>query len=94
MTSVRTLALAACVLASSHAAVAQQSVDYASISGRVTDRSGAVVPGARITARQTRDERDERAVTGQDGRFRFPYLKVGATRSPCTRDGFRDVTRR
>jgi len=66
------------VLASSHAAVAQQSVDYASISGRVTDRSGAVLPGARIIVRHVETNLTSVAVTGQDGRFRIPYLKVGA----------------
>ncbi len=94
MTSVRTLALAACVLALSHAAVAQQSVDYASISGRVTDRSGAVLPGARIIVRHVETNLTSVAVTGQDGRFRIPYLKVGAYEITATRDGFRDVTRR
>ena len=94
MTSVRTLALAACVLALSHAAVAQQSVDYASISGRVTDRSGAVLPGARIIVRHVETNLTSVAVTGQDGRFRIPYLRVGAYEITATRDGFRDVTRR
>ena len=33
-------------------AAAQQSVDFGSISGRVTDPQGAVVPGAEVSARQ------------------------------------------
>ena len=35
------------------AASAQESINYASVSGRVTDPSGAVVEGAQVTARQT-----------------------------------------
>ena len=49
----RVLALAGVVLAGAHAVFAQQSIDYASVSGRVADQSGAVVGGAQVTARQT-----------------------------------------
>ena len=59
------VALASLLLAWPHGSSAQQSVDYASVSGRVTDPSGAVVPGAQVTARQTQtnvsgDGRDRR----------------------------------
>ena len=36
-----------------HSSLGQQSVELASVSGRVTDSSGAVVPGAQVTARHT-----------------------------------------
>ena len=45
--------------------VAQQSVDYASVSGRVTDPSGAVVPGAQVTARHTQTNLTATTVTDQ-----------------------------
>ena len=47
------LALAIWWFAWAYPVVAQQSVGYASVSGRVTDPSGAVVPGAQVTARHT-----------------------------------------
>ena len=76
MKRVRLSALLCCMMAWTCAAFAQQSVDYASVSGRVTDPSGAVVPGAQVTARQTRHQRRRRRPsTDQEGRFRFPYLQ-------------------
>lgn len=57
---------------------AQESVNYASISGRVADPSGAVVQGAKITARQTETNLSSAAITDNEGRFRFPYLGIGA----------------
>ena len=71
------LALATCLVAWAHPVVAQQSVDYASVSGRVTDPSGAVVPGAQVTARHTETNVTGATATDQEGRFRFPYLRVG-----------------
>jgi carboxypeptidase family protein/TonB-dependent receptor-like protein len=91
--SVRALALACGVLASAHAVFAQQSVDYVSVSGRVTDPSGAVVSGAQVTARHTQTNLTGTTVTDRDGRFRFPYLRVGAYEITVTQPGFRDATR-
>ena len=92
MRNVRVLALAAAVLFSARVAVAQQSVDYASISGRVTDSSGAVVPGARVTARQTETNVAGTSVTDRTGRFRFPHLKVGPYEITVRQQGFREAT--
>ena len=58
-------------------AAAQETVNYASISGRVADTSGAVIPGAQISVRNTETNVKATAATDQDGRFRFPYLRVG-----------------
>ena len=58
-------------------AEAQETVNYASLSGRVTDPQGAVVPGAQVVARQTETNIALEATTDGDGRFRFPYLRVG-----------------
>ena len=93
MKCVRILALASCVLACAHAAFAQQSVGYASVSGRVTDASGAVVPGAQVTVRHTQTNVAGTTVTDQDGRFRFPYLRVGSYQITVSQPGFKDATR-
>ena len=77
MRSLRTLALAGVLLACASTRRAQQSVDYASVSGRVTDPSGAVVPGAQVTVRHTETNLGGTTLTDQEGRFRFPYLRVG-----------------
>jgi Carboxypeptidase regulatory-like domain/TonB dependent receptor len=55
----------------------QETVNNASISGRVTDPSGAVMENAQVTARQTDTGITSMTETDREGRFRFPYLKVG-----------------
>jgi hypothetical protein len=72
---------------------AQETINNASISGRVTDQQGAVVPGARVSARQTDTNATATAITDADGRFRFPYLRVGRYYITVHLDGFADATR-
>jgi hypothetical protein len=91
--SLRSLALASVVLAWALPAFSQQSVDYASISGRVTDTSGAVVPGADVQARHTATNVTASAVADQEGRFRFPYLRIGPYELTASLQGFRDARR-
>ena len=81
-----------CVLAA-QISFAQATVNYASLAGRVTDPSGAVVAGARVTARQTDTNLISSAETGPDGRFRFPYLKVGPYEVKIQQPGFADSIR-
>jgi Carboxypeptidase regulatory-like domain/TonB dependent receptor-like, beta-barrel len=71
----------------------QETVNYSSISGRVTDQSGAVIPGVVVTARQTSTNLTAEATTDVEGRFRFPYLKVGRYEIVARLSGFADVTR-
>jgi hypothetical protein len=47
---------------------------YGTISGTVTDPSGAVIAAANVTATQTLSGTQMNAVTGKDGRFVFPTL--------------------
>ena len=75
------------------AALAQQSVDVATISGRVTDPSGAAVPGAQRRSAPHADQRHGEPVTDSEGRFRFPYLRVGPYEIMAKLAGFSDVTR-
>ena len=90
---VRALLSALCAVGPTHIAAAQETVNYASISGRVTDPQSGVVPGAQVTVRQTETNVTAETTTGPDGRFRFPYLKVGPYEVKVHLEGFADTTR-
>lgn len=85
--------LATWLVAGASSAVAQQSIVYASISGRVTDPSEAIVIGAQVTARHMETNVVSEAVTDSKGRFRFPYLRVGPYEITVRHEGFREATR-
>ena len=72
---------------------AQETVNSGSVSGRVTDPQGAVVPGALVTARQVDTNVTRETVTDSEGRFRFPYLKVGRYEFVVHLEGFTDARR-
>lgn len=86
--------VAVALLWSAPSVFAQQSVDYASVSGRVTDTSGAVVPGAGVTARHTETEVVNTTATDQRGRFRLPYLRIGTYDITVSLQGFNDASQR
>ena len=77
LTTRRFLFTPVCALLLAGYASAQESINCASAGGRVTDPSGLVVAGALVVARQIATNTASTDVTGQDGRFRFPYLRVG-----------------
>jgi hypothetical protein len=79
-------------LLAARAARAQETINHAAVSGRVTDPQGAVVPGARVTARQTETNVTAETTTDTEGRFRFPYLKVGTYEVAVRLQGFLDST--
>jgi hypothetical protein len=63
-----------------------------SISGTVKDPSGAVVPSAKITLRDTEKNADVRtAKTGASGDFSFPQLPVGRYSFMVEAPGFRKL---
>jgi hypothetical protein len=72
---------------------AQETINYASLGGQVLDPSAAVVPGAEITARHIETNQITTATTSADGRFRMPYLRLGAYEVKTHRDGFADQVR-
>jgi outer membrane receptor protein involved in Fe transport len=74
-------------------AAAQETVNYASVSGRVTDQQGMVVPGATVTARQVATNITTGTTSDTSGRFRFPYLRVGAYEIMVELIGFKTFTR-
>ncbi len=75
-------------------ALAQETVNYASLSGRVTDPQGAVVSGAQVIARQVETNVTGQTLSDREGRFRFPYLRVGPYELTVRQTGFVDSTRR
>jgi hypothetical protein len=72
---------------------AQETINLASVSGRVTDPSGAVVAGASVTAREPDTNLTLTATTDRDGRFRFPYLRLGRCDISVQKPGFAAYTR-
>ena len=92
MESLKVSALASVVLAWALPVFAQQSIEYGSISGRVIDQTRATVPGAQVTARHTQTNVTATSVTDSDGRFRFPYLRVGGYEVSVRLQGFNDWT--
>ena len=63
------------------------------ISGRVTDPTGAVVPGAQITVTQTDTNVDNVSETNSEGLFRVPSLRDGPYRVTVTASGFKKAVR-
>src|SRR5215471_1584169 len=92
---VRLFSAIVCVLCLTPApgAVGQETINSASVSGRVTDPQNAVIPGALVVARQTATHVQVEAVTDREGRFRFPYLKVGPYEITVHVQGFATATR-
>src|SRR5712692_681007 len=66
-----------------------QAVNTAQIQGRVTDPSGAAVPGAQITATQTATGMARTTPSSQDGAYFLPSLPVGAYQLEVKAQGFR-----
>ena len=73
--------------------VAQEGLQHASISGRVLDSSGAAVPRATVILRQRETNQFTTAETDREGRFRFPYVRMGVWEVTVSYEGFDPVTR-
>src|SRR5579862_1549045 len=65
-----------------------QAVSIASITGRVTDQSGAVVGGAQVKITALATNTVYSAVSGSDGLYSFPSLPIGAYTLEVTAAGF------
>jgi hypothetical protein len=72
---------------------AQETIHYASVSGLVSDPSGLAVEGAEVTVRQTDTNLTRTLTTDREGRFRFPYLRVGPCEITVSMRGFAEVKR-
>jgi len=65
-----------------------QAGDEGSIEGRISDPSGAVIPGALLKARNTRTSAKFDAISSEDGLFQFPVLPVGPYQLRVEHTGF------
>ncbi|MCC7175058.1 MAG: TonB-dependent receptor [Bryobacterales bacterium] len=68
-------------------------IDTGIISGRVTDPTGAAVPGARLTITQTQTNVVSNSETNAEGLFRVPSLRTGSYRVSVSAPGFKALTR-
>src|SRR5688500_18337808 len=82
-----------CVCIGARALSAQETISYGTISGQVSDSQGAVVPGATVTAWQIDTNLSRETVTDHEGRFRFPYLRVGRYQVVVRLAGFGNIAR-
>ena len=73
---------------------AQETVDRASLAGRVADATGASVGHAQVDVRELATNQLSHAETDTGGRFRLPYLAVGSYEVVLTAAGFATERRR
>jgi hypothetical protein len=81
------VALLALTLCAQRAA-AQQAVTSATLGGRVEDANGAALPGVTVTAAAVETGRRQTSVSDGEGRYRFPYVPVGAYVLGAEKAGF------
>ncbi len=67
---------------------AQQSVSFATLSGRVADPTGAVIQDAQVVALQLETNALSRTKTDSEGRFRFANLRLGKYEITVSQTGF------
>src|SRR5208282_5430759 len=79
------------VLAGSLSLPAQNLVLTGALNGRVTDQSGAVVPGALVAVQNLKTGVKQSAETNNTGLYGFPVLPPGSYSLTATLKGFRDV---
>src|SRR5665811_180904 len=72
---------------------AQETINNASLAGRVTDATGAVIHNATVTARSLATDLATTTTTDVAGRFRFAYLQVGQYEVTIHDAGFSDARR-
>ncbi|MES1256491.1 MAG: TonB-dependent receptor [Acidobacteriota bacterium] len=89
----RGVGLVLAVLAMTGLAAAQETINQATISGRVIDQHGAAVPGALLSARQTATNVTVETTTDAEGRFRFAYLRIGPYELRTRLQGFKEDAR-
>jgi len=85
--------LALVFLFASNAATAQSIVTGA-ISGTVTDASGAIVTGAKVTLTNEATQETQSVSTNESGVYQFPLLKPGRYSVSVDKEGFRRINQK
>jgi hypothetical protein len=93
MSAVRSVVLVAFALMMMTGAMLAQEF-RGTISGAVTDPTGAVVPGAAVTVRETRTGTVNRTTSDADGQYVVPFLLPGDYEVTVTAKGFQTVLRK
>lgn len=75
------------------AVIAQQNVTSGSLTGRIEDSKGAVISGANVTATNIETSQRLTTSTDQEGRYRFPYLRIGSYDVNVEAPGFTAVNK-
>src|SRR5918993_6012718 len=86
MRILRRLGVFAMMLMTATSASAQATAE---LNGRVTDESGAVLPGVTVTATQTDTGFTRTVVTGESGTWIMPNLPTGPYRLEASLQGFK-----
>src|SRR5262245_65784132 len=63
-------------------------VEQGTITGAVTDQTGAVIPGAQVTVTNVQTRANRTTQTNQDGHYSVPYLPPGQYEVVVERQGF------
>ena len=69
-------------------AFCQGTLTTASVTGRVLDPSGAAIPQSKVTALALATNQSHIVQTDEQGRFRLPFLPIGAYRISAEANGF------
>src|SRR5436309_480286 len=65
----------------------------ATLTGRVTDPSGGVIPGATVKAIRLDTNETREVITGDDGNYTIPYLNPGTYKVEAAAGGFQILKR-
>src|SRR3979411_94345 len=82
-----------CILFLTLSASAIAQAPTGTIAGTITDESGAVVTGVRVTALNTESGASRTVQTGADGTFAVPLLSAGNYEVRAEAPGFRAMVR-
>jgi hypothetical protein len=73
--------------------ISSAQIDTASIVGMIKDPSGAVVAKAKISVRNTATNEVKSAISGDEGLYSFPFLRVGSYSVTVEAAGFKTAVR-
>src|SRR5262249_33071558 len=87
------LCLLICLVLALTASTALAQAPVGTISGAVTDETGAVIPNAQVIIKNKETNIERQTTTGADGRFAAPALAAGHYEVRVEVKGFRTVVR-